>query len=163
MIFVLAPLASAAPILSTLTVHQPDAEKPYTHDLSMPDLWLGESLPSAEITVDCDTDRSDAVFVEMQFETSLAVSRDGPHWQLDDFARHASPWRPAWTTDGLTLPPYRERPPKVPHRHRLSAMPSQHTGRDSPTAAARPPSTRPPATRRGLPPASSASRRCGCG
>jgi hypothetical protein len=107
MIFVLIPLASAAPILSTLTVHQPDAEQLRTLNLSVPylDLRLGESLPGAKITVDYDTDRADTIFVEMRFETSLAVSLDGPHWQLDDFAHHVSPWLPAWTTDGLTLPP----------------------------------------------------------
>ncbi|MFT5683458.1 MAG: hypothetical protein ACI8RZ_004390 [Myxococcota bacterium] len=98
--------ANAESILTAVTLHQPDAEMLRTHDLdeSFLDLDLGEWLPGAGVSVDYDSDRADTIFVEMRFETSISVSMEGPHWELDDFAHHTSPWLPARTTGGLTLP-----------------------------------------------------------
>ncbi len=106
MILSLITLAHAEPILSTVTIYQPDAEMLRTHDLSEPflDLELGEWLPGAEVSVDYDADQADTIFVEMRFETSISVSMEGPHWELDDFAHYVSPWMPARTIEGLTLP-----------------------------------------------------------
>ncbi len=98
--------ASAEPILTAITLHQPEDGRLHTHDLSQPtlELPLGEWLAGTAVEVDYDTDRADRVTVELRYETSVSVSMEGPHWDLD-FAHHTSPWLPAAGADGLiTLP-----------------------------------------------------------
>ncbi|MFT4975096.1 MAG: hypothetical protein ACI8S6_000983 [Myxococcota bacterium] len=74
------PAAEHEPVLDDITIRMPPPES--------------SVIPRAE-----------RITVEVQYETSITVSLEGPHWDLTDFVHGRSPWLPAETSEsGLQVP-----------------------------------------------------------
>ena len=93
-----------APVLGALEVSWPHMGEPLMVPLSdgpqeLP-LDLDQWPLGAELRVNVDEDRVDEIEVAFQYETSLTVGFEGPHWELLDFEHHTSSWQ-ALERDGL--------------------------------------------------------------
>ena len=57
------------------------------------DLDLSESIENQLIILDPASDNSKEYRIEQQFETSMALGDEGPHYDLDHWKHYTSPWQ----------------------------------------------------------------------
>ncbi len=57
------------------------------------DLELGESIENQLIVLHPHVGDTRKFRVEQQFETSMAIGNEGPHFDLDDWKHYTSPWK----------------------------------------------------------------------
>lgn len=72
------------------TINIDPAAKPFSTNI---DSDLSESIENQIVAVHPIPDRGEEFKVEQQFENSMAIGDEGPHWDFVDWKHYTSPWR----------------------------------------------------------------------